>query len=115
MSSENIEMRKEFEEAAYMKYFMSSISFNPSKQFADCAAKPKDEWMARKDDGSYVEDSLNVAWWAWQEAKKKTAPFGYLWIMNDGTSRFIKEPVDDSAFYSEPGIGSYKEFHIVYK
>jgi hypothetical protein len=67
-------IREEFEAKAYMEYFMNSISFNPNKQFADCTAKPKNEWMARNENGDYEETTLNAAWWGWKTAMTMRFP-----------------------------------------
>lgn len=68
--------RAAFEDAAFKQCLLSTIMRNPSPpqprisgcmDFIATADKTKAELCAKNSDGSYVEESLNPAWWAWQE------------------------------------------------
>lgn len=73
--------RERFEEAAFGKYFLSCLVRNPDPRprisgaldfvVQDC--KDKDEFLKKRPDGSYEADTLNSAWWAWQERAKEAS------------------------------------------
>lgn len=68
-----------FEERIFNQYFPSTIQRNPDKRpriagcldFVALDCKTKDEFLARKPDGTYVDPTINAAWWAWQAALKE--------------------------------------------
>jgi hypothetical protein len=76
LTQEQIEQEREaFEEAAFCQRFLASIqpvepgSFGavgmPLGMPKDCPYKS--DFVAKNEDGTYREESLNPAWWAWQK------------------------------------------------
>ena len=71
--------REQFEEAAFGQYFMSTIQKNPATgpkisgcmDFVSVDCKTSAEFLAKDKVGKYLEATLNSAWWAWQEARKR--------------------------------------------
>lgn len=66
--------RENFEERAFSQYFMSTIKRNPNvpqPRIAGCldfiatADKTKAEFCAMNEDGRYITEGLDSAWWAW--------------------------------------------------
>ncbi len=75
--------REAFELAAFNQRFMSSIVRNknvPKPRISgaldfvseDCPMMA--DFVAKNEDGSYKEDSLNPAWWAWQKRASLSTP-----------------------------------------
>lgn len=71
--------RKLFEERAFAQYYLSTIQKNTNipkprisgaLDFVSINCKNSSDFLAKNDGGSYIEDSLNPAWWAWQERAK---------------------------------------------
>lgn len=70
-----------FEERIFAQYFLSTIQRNPNPPPGPCGAldfvpvdcKTKYEFLRKNDDGTYVTDTINAAWWGWQAAIKETA------------------------------------------
>jgi hypothetical protein len=67
--------REKFEERAFAQYFLSTITRNPhsrmsAAEFVSVDCKDKSEFMAKDESGVYLTESLNPAWWAWQERAK---------------------------------------------
>jgi hypothetical protein len=56
--------RRQFEEDVFARYFASSITFHPDKQFADCTAVSPLEFFKRATDGDYSDESLSAMWYA---------------------------------------------------
>jgi hypothetical protein len=70
--------REAFEEAVFSQYFLSTIKRNPKPALGTGAldlvsegCKTKADFLARDSDGAYGSDTLNSAWWAWQERAKR--------------------------------------------
>jgi hypothetical protein len=70
--------RVDFEEAAFFQYFMSNIKQTKDPlvnlvqiHFEPVEMKNKVDFLVKKDNGSYEDDTLNSAWWAWQARAKK--------------------------------------------
>ena len=70
--------RAAFETAAFDQRFLSSIKCTKPGEFGpvgiylmpkDCPSK--DEFLEKRENGEYVDDSLNAAWWAWQECERR--------------------------------------------
>ena len=64
--------RKAFEDAVFNQRFLSGVKKTGTGQFpftVDCPTQK--EFVTKKPDGSYIEATLNAAWWAWQEAQKE--------------------------------------------
>lgn len=68
-----------FEEAVFAQYFLSTIKRNPNPpkpkisgalDFISVNCKDKENFLSKNDDGSYKEDTLNAAWWAWDARSK---------------------------------------------
>lgn len=71
--------RKNFEEAAFLQYYISNIgkvndpiANTLQIHFAPvCKIKDKVDFVAKKEDNSYLDDTLNIAWWAWKKRAEK--------------------------------------------
>lgn len=64
------EMRAFFEERLFNQMFIPSVQKvgTGCMTFKPVGCPPMAEAMARREDGLYVDDSVNAAWWAWQAA-----------------------------------------------
>jgi hypothetical protein len=69
--------RERFEDAAFAQGFLSSIERTKPSEFGPIGIRwkadgcpTKIEFLSKKEDGEYVDDTLNSAWWAWCEALK---------------------------------------------
>lgn len=72
------QLREHFEEHVFAKYFLSTITHVEGRVRGTGAfdlwpenCKTKDEFCKRGDDGHYVDDTLNAAWWGYLEATKQ--------------------------------------------
>lgn len=65
-------IRDRFEEKAFNQYFMSSIVKNPlgtpGMRLVSTAKMTKAEFLRRDENGLYVENGLEAAWWSWKIA-----------------------------------------------
>lgn len=70
--SEDAVLRKRFEDAAFNQRFISSIKKVGDGPFAlqPVGCPPKDEFVKRGENGDYIEEGLNYAWWAWKARGK---------------------------------------------
>lgn len=70
------DMRTAFEEAAFLQYFLSTIRRTGDGgpfELVSQACKPKAEFIAKAENGDYLETTLNAAWWAWRAAMQNLA------------------------------------------
>lgn len=64
-------LRTKFEDKVFTRYYISTIQrtgLGGPCELQPKGCKTKAEFLARADDGSYLEPTLNAAWWAWQAA-----------------------------------------------
>lgn len=65
--------REIFEQNVFAQFYISTIVKNTDPRgfrLVSTTDKTKVEFCARGEDGYYVEDTLNAAWWAWRKRAK---------------------------------------------
>jgi hypothetical protein len=70
-------LRERFEHLATVQYMLSCMSKpNPNAQFPFefKEMQPFAIFLAKKEDGSYEKETLDSAWWGFQQAFKEYAP-----------------------------------------
>ncbi len=63
-------LQEEFEHEVFAQYFLSTIGQNEEGWLVSNSCKHKDEFLVKTDDGTYLDPTLNSAWWAWQRRGK---------------------------------------------
>lgn len=68
--------RKRFEDKAFNKRFIMSVRKVGDGPFAmqSVGCPTMEEFVKRRPDGDYEDDTLNAMWWAWQTALKPSTP-----------------------------------------
>ena len=64
-------MREKFEDAAFNKRFMMSIQrtgLDGPLTFMSVDCPTQEELCRKREDGHYVDQTMNAMWWAWQAA-----------------------------------------------
>jgi len=64
-------VQKSFEDLAFGQRFLMGIKRTGTGQFpfsVDCPTQ--EDFVSKRADGHYVDETLNAMWWAWQEGRK---------------------------------------------
>jgi hypothetical protein len=65
--------RKAFEDRTFNRRFLCGITKVSDSQFAFAVnCPPQHEFVQRGDDGEYLDETLRIMWWAWNEAMEES-------------------------------------------
>lgn len=126
LEPEQIEREREkFEEAAFAQRFLSSVVKNknvPRPRISgaldyvseDCPMKV--DFVAKNGDGTYKEESLNPAWWAWQK-RAEAEPLSFVGYNDDdeGWGKTMPEYLENRYCEGSFAIDSFEvgeEFYV---